>query len=201
MATRFFPVRAQPLSGTGNEAEMAEQRRAQTRTEANPAWQCDFVLVSWRGRMKKLHAALLTLAAIAFAVSVSAQVKPELALKIRTLSNSGYNGQIEWDSKTGMAVITNGVEITYGDAVLTADEARVNSTTGEVLAAGHVRILRDDLAWMGDSIRYNFKTLLMEAEQFRAAIHPHPRSRPARTSGRRTWGAILPTRPPRPKTS
>ena len=151
---------------------MAEQRRAQTRTEANPAWQCDFVLVSWRGRMKKLHAALLTLAAIAFAVSVSAQVKPELALKIRTLSNSGDNGQIEWDSKTGMAVITNGVEITYGDAVLTADEARVNSTTGEVLAAGHVRILRDDLAWTGDSIRYNFKTRQLEAEVFRTGHWP-----------------------------
>ena len=34
-------------------------------------------------------------------------------------------------------------------------------------AAGHVRILRDDLAWTGDSVRYNFKTRMMEAERFR----------------------------------
>ncbi len=121
--------------------------------------------------MKKLLAALLAFGAFAFVISLSAQVKPEQELKIRTLSNSGDSGQIEWDSKTGMAVITNGVEIIYGDAVLTADEARVNSTSGEVLAAGHVRLLRNDLAWTGDSIRYNFKTGLMEAEQFRAG-HP-----------------------------
>ncbi len=123
--------------------------------------------------MKKLHAALLAFAAIAFALSVSAQVKEELALEIRTLSNSGA-GQIEYDSKQGMAVITNGVWIKYGDAVLTADEARVNDTTGEIIATGHVRILRDDLVWAGDSIHLNFKPRQrqMQAEQFRTGYSP-----------------------------
>ena len=156
--------------GPGPVARRKMRRNAERESTAaaNPAWQCNFVLVSWRGRMKKLLAALLAFAAIALAVS--AQVKPELELEIRTLSNSG-DGQIEFDSRNGTFVYTNGVMLKYGDAVLTADEVRGNAITGEVFANGHVRILRDDLAWTGDNIRYNYKTSQLEAEQFRAG-HP-----------------------------
>jgi lipopolysaccharide assembly outer membrane protein LptD (OstA) len=121
--------------------------------------------------MKKLHAALLAFAVMAFAVPVSAQVKPELELNIRTLSNSG-SGQIEFDQQNGTFIYTNGVMLTYGDAVLTADEMQGNVTTGEILAAGHVRLLRDDLTWTGDSLRYNYKTQQLAAEQFRAGRSP-----------------------------
>ncbi len=121
--------------------------------------------------MKKLHAALLAFAAIAFALSVSAQVKEELALEIRTLSNSGA-GQIEYDSRQGTFVYTNGVMLKYGDAVLTADAVRGNYITGDVIAAGHVRILWDNLVWTGDSIHLNFKTRQMQAEVFRTGYSP-----------------------------
>ncbi len=119
--------------------------------------------------MNKLLAALLALAAIALAGPASAQVKEEPSLEIRALSTSG-TGQIVYQQ--GEAVITNGVEIIYGDAVLTADAARVNATTGDVLAAGHVRIQRDNLVWAGDSIIYNFRTKLMQAEKYRAGYPP-----------------------------
>jgi LPS-assembly protein len=148
---------------------MVEERGARNQTAANPAWHCIFVLVSWRGRMKKLLAALLAFAAIALAFSVSAQVKEEPTLEIRALSKSGA-GQIVYQN--GEAVITNGVLITYGDAILTADAARVNAATGDVIAAGHVRIQRDNLVWTGDSVIYNFKTRQMQAEQFRAGYPP-----------------------------
>ncbi|MEI2726250.1 MAG: LPS assembly protein LptD [Verrucomicrobiota bacterium] len=121
--------------------------------------------------MKKLLAALLAVAAIAFAGSVFAQVKPELELEIRTLSNSG-DGQIEYDSAKGTFVYTNGLMLKYGDAVLTADAVRGNTITGEIFAVGHVHILRDDLAWTGDSVQYNYKTRQMLAEQFRTGYPP-----------------------------
>ncbi len=120
--------------------------------------------------MKKLHAALLALAAMAMTVSVFGQVKEELPLEIRTLSKTG-TGQIEYDAQNGV-VFTNGVQITYGDAILTADQARVNEITGDVIAAGHVRILWDDLVWTGDSIHLNFKTRQMQAEVFRTGAAP-----------------------------
>lgn len=121
--------------------------------------------------MKKLLAALLAFAAIAFACSLSAQVKPELELEIRSLAPTG-DGQIEYDSKRGIAMGTNGVLVKYGAAVLTADEVWANYTAGDVIAAGHVRILWDDLAWTGDSIHLNFKTRQIQAEQFRTGSSP-----------------------------
>jgi hypothetical protein len=41
--------------------------------------------------------------------------KPELALELDAYKSGGL---IEWDSKSGTFVVTNGVQITYGDAVL-----------------------------------------------------------------------------------
>jgi len=81
-------------------------------------------------------------------------------------------GQASFNRQTGLWVITNGVTVKYGGAVLTADSATVNEHTGEVLADGRVRIQSDDLVWAGDHIRYNFKTRLMQSEQFRAGKPP-----------------------------
>ena len=44
--------------------------------------------------------------------------------------------------------------------------------TGEVVADGAVRIQRDEQIWVGEHIRYNFKTRQMEAEQFRTGKPP-----------------------------
>lgn len=81
-------------------------------------------------------------------------------------------GQFDMNFRTGLAVITNGVTVRYGGAVLTAESATVNQDTGEVVADGRVRVQRDDQIWAGDHIRYNFKTRMIQSEQFRTGWAP-----------------------------
>jgi len=56
--------------------------------------------------------------------------------------------------------------------VLVADEATVNTTTGQVNAEGRVRIQSDEMVWVGEHVSYNFMTKQMEARQFRAGKAP-----------------------------
>ena len=72
------------------------------------------------------------------------------------------------DTATG----TNGICVKYGEAVLMADSATVNQQTGEAVADGHVRIEEGDQIWVGEHIRYNFKTHQMQSEQFRTGKPP-----------------------------
>lgn len=81
-------------------------------------------------------------------------------------------GQADFSFQTGAWAITNGVTVKYGGAVLTADSATGNRDTGEVVADGRVRIQRDDQIWAGDHIRYNFKTRMIQSEQFRTGRAP-----------------------------
>ncbi|SPE52508.1 Organic solvent tolerance protein [Verrucomicrobia bacterium] len=78
---------------------------------------------------------------------------------------------VEW-SINGTAIATNGVIVKYGGTVLTAEQATINQTNGEVTAQGQVRIEHDDMTWVGEHIVYNFKTHQMQAEQFRAGMPP-----------------------------
>jgi LPS-assembly protein len=72
------------------------------------------------------------------------------------------------DTMTG----TNGIFVKYGDTVLTADSASVNSQTGEAVADGNVHITMGDQIWVGEHITYNFKTHQMQSEQFRTGKAP-----------------------------
>ena len=72
------------------------------------------------------------------------------------------------DTATG----TNGICVKYGETVLTADSATVNRLTGEAVADGHVRIEEGSQIWVGEHIRYNFKTHQMQSEQFRMGKPP-----------------------------
>ena len=60
----------------------------------------------------------------------------------------------------------------YSNATLIADSAALDYQKGEVTADGHVRIEQGDLIWIGEHIRYNFKTHQMQSEQFRAGKPP-----------------------------
>ena len=60
----------------------------------------------------------------------------------------------------------------HGETVLMADSASVNKETGEAVADGHVRIEQGDQIWIGEHIRYNFKTHQMQSEQFRTGKPP-----------------------------
>lgn len=82
------------------------------------------------------------------------------------------DARLDWDPDTGVINATTPILVKYGGAVLTADSATVNQDTGEVIAAGRVRIQRDDQIWAGDQIRYNFKTRQMQADQFRTGQSP-----------------------------
>jgi LPS-assembly protein len=104
----------------------------------------------------------------------------EPSLEIVPLAGAGaVEGSINPTNR--FVVITNGLIVKfkhplYGRGVLVADRARVNASSGEVIASGGVRIQRDELIWTGENIKYNFYSKQMEAVQFRAggAIEGYP---------------------------
>ncbi len=106
--------------------------------------------------------ALLSLGGVGF----SLQAQEEQGLEI-----SGGSGVTYFTNNT--AVITNGVKVVGMGGVLTADNAMVNALTGDVQAEGNVRILRDNMVWTGENVRYNFKTRQMQTAQFRTGKPPY----------------------------
>jgi LPS-assembly protein len=89
--------------------------------------------------------------------------------EIEALNDKGW---AEYDFQTGLGSGTNGVLVRYGSAFLTAEQVSVNEQSGEVVADGNVRIQSEEQIWVGEHIRYNFKTQQMEAEQFRTGKTP-----------------------------
>jgi len=67
---------------------------------------------------------------------------------------------------------TNGIYVNHGDSFLIAESGTLNEQTGEVEADGHVRIESGDQIWVGEHIRYNFKTHQMQSEEFRTGRPP-----------------------------
>ena len=107
------------------------------------------------------------LCALALPGALWGQQQP--AWEMEALSDQGW---AEFDFQTGLGYGTNGVLVRYGAAFLTADQVSVNQQSGEVTGDGQVRIQGDAQVWVGEHIRYNFKTRLMEAEQFRTGSAP-----------------------------
>ncbi|MCO5051924.1 MAG: LPS assembly protein LptD [Verrucomicrobiae bacterium] len=79
--------------------------------------------------------------------------------------------QVLWSRTNNTTIIINGTVTGLG-GILTADWAMVDMQTGDIEARGHVRIQRDNLTWVGESIRYNFRTRQMQAAQFRTGRTP-----------------------------
>src|ERR1035437_7907676 len=109
----------------------------------------------------------LVLCALVFPGALRAQQQP--VWEMEALTDQGW---AEFDFQTGLGHGTNGVLVRYGTAFLTADQVSVNQQSGEVTADGQVRIQNEDQIWVGEHIRYNFKTRQMEAEQFRTGKAP-----------------------------
>lgn len=119
-----------------------------------------------------LTSALIFSAAI---FSFSAVAQDEASWEVQALSQiipGTVEGKVDYDLASGTAYGTNGIYIHYGPAALTADTASVNLKSGEVEADGHVRIESGDQLWVGEHIRYNFKTRQMSSEQFRTGKTP-----------------------------
>ncbi len=123
--------------------------------------------------MRQFYAIVL-LAFLCGVFSTSARAEEQPSLVVQSLSQVITNapeGHVDIDPGTGQAHGTN-VFIQYGAATLIADSATVNQQTGDVLADGHVRIEEGDQVWVGEHIRYNFKTHQMQSEQFRTGKPP-----------------------------
>ncbi len=108
-----------------------------------------------------------------FAFSTAAQESPSWEVQALSKIIPGtVEGKMDYDPTTGTATGTNGIYVRYGDAHLTADSAALDMKSGEVTADGHVRIESGDGLWVGDHIRYNFKTRQMTSAQFRTGKWP-----------------------------
>ena len=124
--------------------------------------------------MRKSPAIALTAFLFAvFSLVAGAQEQPSLEMwALKQVLADAPEGHVDYDFAAGAAHGTNGVFIKYGGATLMADTADMSLQTGEVKADGHVRIEQGDLVWVGDHIRYNFKTRQMQSEQFRTGKSP-----------------------------
>jgi hypothetical protein len=115
-------------------------------------------------------AALAALGWIALALAGQDQpLKPADGWELYSLTDQS---RFEYRPAQGIVLGTNGVVIRYGDASLTADVVWLNQETGEAVAEGRVRIMHADQVWVGERIRYNFRTRRMQAEQFRTGRPP-----------------------------
>ena len=112
---------------------------------------------------------MLTLALCALAIPGALRAQQQPAWEMEALTDQGW---AEFDLQTGLGRGTNGVLVRYGSAFLTADQVGVNQPSGDVTADGNVRIQSEEQVWIGEHIRYNFKTKQMEAEQFRTGKAP-----------------------------
>ena len=123
--------------------------------------------------MKPISAIALVFSVLTLAFSAVAQ--NEGAWEVQALSQilpGTVEGKVDYDLAAGTATGKDGVFIRYGNTVLTADSAKINTKTGDVQADGNVRIESGDQLWVGDHIQYNFKTRQLQSEQFRTGKAP-----------------------------
>jgi LPS-assembly protein len=123
--------------------------------------------------MRNLRA-IVPLAFFVALFPVIALAQQEQGWEVQTLNQiipGAPEGRVEYDMASGTASGTN-VFVKYGNATLMADSATLNWQTGEVVADGNVRIESGDQIWVGEHIRYNFKTHQMQSEQFRMGRPP-----------------------------
>ena len=100
--------------------------------------------------MKPNYAIALIFSVVTLAFSAIAQ--NEGAWEVQALSQvlpGTIEGKVDYDLAAGTATGKDGVFIRYGNAVLTADTAKLNTKTGDVQADGNVRIESGDQLWVG----------------------------------------------------
>lgn len=87
------------------------------------------------------------------------------------------NGIFEFDANSGEVEVTNGAALNYNDpqlgySQLTAERARINESTGEVVASGDVLFTQGPQIWSGESIWGNLKEQQWNSDEFRAGRAP-----------------------------
>lgn len=76
------------------------------------------------------------------------------------------------DLRTGTIVATNGVQVVFRDATLTARTVHLDQELGEAVAEGSVSLERGAQTWTGERLLYNFRTGAMRAEDFKLGSPP-----------------------------
>ena len=94
--------------------------------------------------------------------------------EIESLDDEGH---VSWSPDTGLVEALNGVLVkyrdpAYGQAALQADRITLNRLTGRIVAEGRITLQRDDQAWRGEYLEYNFRTDRMEVTDFRTGKSP-----------------------------
>jgi lipopolysaccharide assembly outer membrane protein LptD (OstA) len=97
----------------------------------------------------------------------AAEAEPELVVQAQS-----PEGEFDYDLRTGVATAEKGVVVRYGTVRLTAQRVIICQDKGQVLAEGQVRLERDGQTWVGDSITYDYKNKLIDADLFRSAHGP-----------------------------
>jgi lipopolysaccharide assembly outer membrane protein LptD (OstA) len=82
------------------------------------------------------------------------------------------DSRLDYDVPTGTVSATNGVQVMFRDATLTARQVRLDPALGEAEAEGAVNLDRGGQIWTGESLRYNFKTGRLEAREFKLGVPP-----------------------------
>ncbi len=90
-------------------------------------------------------------------------------LELRALNP---DSRFDYDIATGTASATNGVQLLFQDATLTAQRIQMDQATGEALAEGGVSLVRGGQTWIGQALRYNFRSGAMQAEDFKLGVPP-----------------------------
>jgi lipopolysaccharide assembly outer membrane protein LptD (OstA) len=115
--------------------------------------------------------ALILLALCVYSAAGQEAPTSEIQALSKILPGSSV-GTWDYDPVTEIYTATNGVWLRYGNETLTADTLVWNRQTGEAVADGHVRVESGDQLWVGEHIRYNFRTHQMQTEQFRSGKWP-----------------------------
>src|SRR5262245_23577658 len=117
--------------------------------------------------MPKLRAIILCLACVWGPVFAARAAQP-------TTNQFVIEGEgLAFDFNTGDVTYTNNPVVRYGNAVLSAQKARLNRDSGDIVAEGTVRLQQDNEVWFGERIQYNFKTRKILATDFRAGQPPY----------------------------
>lgn len=80
--------------------------------------------------------------------------------------------ELEYDLRTGMASAKHGVQVVFREATLTASRIQIDADLGQAVAEGAVKLERAGQVWVGERLRYSFRTDAMEAEEFRLGVPP-----------------------------
>ncbi len=94
----------------------------------------------------------------------------EGALVIQPLGGENSGAAYELDKGIGYA--WGGVQVVYGEAVLTAERVVYSDRLKEVEAEGNVRIQQGDQVWVSQRLRYNFVTREIDSKEFRTGQFP-----------------------------